>query len=447
VEATLVRFVAALRNAGLPVSSDETLVAAQSIKLVGYENRDQLKNTLSMVLAKTQSNKQLFDLCFERFYGNLAMSRENSSQEDQAAASGDAATLELSPSLDQLFNASDDELALAVQQAGTAAGLDSIRLFTQKGVFRRKILEQLEWPALQQVMLDAASAAPGGSPSLSSLQDFAARLQGYAREHVDQQYALLGEARSAIMRDQMLKQMRINRLDPRQKAYCRQLVARISKNLIKHFKRRKRYYRRGVLDLHASLRHNVATDGHLFQLHWRRKHRDRPRLFIICDVSGSVRQYAEVMLLFVASMQELLPKARCYAFSNRLEDISPVLKVRGDAEKAIAATLHRVGRGSTDYAAALEAFAEQAGSVLNRRSVIIMLGDARNNYADPSVRTFQQCAAKAGRTYWLNPEGRFSWNSGDSVMSQFQPYCDAVYEVGTLAQLEHFCEDLLRKTL
>ncbi len=447
METTLVRFVAALRNAGLPVSSDETLVAAQSINLVGYGNRNQLKNALSMVLAKTQSDKQLFDLCFERFYGNRPQSQISPAQEDQGQTSGDAVTVELSPGLNRLFGASDDELVLAVQQAGTAAGLDSIRLFTQKGVFRRKILEQLEWPALQQVMLDAARAAPGGSPTLGSLQDFAARLQGYAREHVNQQYALLGEARSASVRDQMLMQTRINRLDPRQKAYCRQLVARISKNLIKHFKRRKRYYRRGVLDLHASLRHNVATDGHLFQLYWRRKHRDRPRLFIICDVSGSVREYAEVMLLFVASMQELLPKARCYAFSNRLEDISPVLKARGDAETAIAATLQRVGRGSTDYAAALEAFAEQAGSVLNRRSVIIVLGDARNNHADPAASTFQQCAAKAGRTYWLNPEGRFSWNSGDSVMSQYQPYCDAVYEVGTLAQLEHFCEDLLRNTL
>ncbi len=441
------RFVAALRNAGLPVSSDETLVAAQSINLVGYDNRGQLKAALSMVLAKTESDKQLFDLCFERFYGNRTAHQESPDGSDKPDPNQDRASAELCPQLQHLFNASPDELALAVQQAGTRAGLDSIRLFTQKGVFRRKILEQLEWPALQQMMLETARAAPGGSPTLSSLQDFAARLQGQAREHVDQQYALLGEARSANMRDQMLMQTRINRLQPRQKAHCRQLVARIAKNLIKHFKRRKRYFRRGMLDLHASLRHNVATDGHLFRLYWRRKHRDRPRLFIVCDVSGSVRQYAEVMLLFVASMQELLPRARCYAFSDRLEDISPVLKVRGDTENAIATTLQRVGRGSTDYGAALDSFAELAGPALNRNSVIIVLGDARNNHTDPAVKTFQRCADKAGRSYWLNPEGRYAWNSGDSVMAQYQPHCDAVYEVGTLAQLEHFCEDLLRKTL
>ncbi len=443
------KFVAALRNAGLPVSSDETMAAAQSIKLVGYTNRCQLKSALSMVLAKTQSDKQLFELVFEQFYGNQVEGRDEPAKKSEHETDTRQHDIEgeLSPELRQLFNASEDELTLAVQHAGTRAGLDSIRLFTQKGIFRRRILEQLEWPLLQQVMLEAARAAPGGSPTLSSLQDFAARLQGYAREHVNQQYTLLGEARSATVRDQMLMQTRINRLDPRQRAYCRQLVARISRKLIKHFKRRKRYYRRGMLDLHASLRHNVATDGHLFRLYWRRKHRDRPRLFILCDVSGSVRQYAEVMLLFVASLQELLPKARCYAFSNRLEDISPVLKARGDIENAITTTLLQVGRGSTDYAAALEAFAEQAGPLLNRRSVIIVLGDARNNHADPSVASFQRCSSKAGRSYWLNPEGRLSWNSGDSVMAQYQPHFDAVYEVGTLAQLERFCEELLRKTL
>ncbi len=441
------RFVAALRNAGLPVSSNETLVAAQSINLVGYQNREQLKNALSMVLAKTEPHKRVFDRCFESFYGSQAKSKESADIVATLETGQEVTAVELNPQLQQLFGANPDELALAIQQAGSAVGVEAIRLFTQKGVFRRKILEQLEWPALQEAMLEAARAVPGGSPTLGSLQSFAARLQGNAREYVDQQYALHGEARSTQMRDQILMQTRINRLELRQKVYCRQLVARIAKRLIKHFKRRKRYYRRGMLDLHASLRHNVANDGHLFNLHWRRKHRDRPKLFIICDVSGSVRQYAEIMLLFVASMQELLPKARCYAFSNRLEDISPVLKVRGDVEHAIATTLQRVGRGSTDYAAALETFADQAGPALNRNSVIIVLGDARNNHADPAAKTFGRCTSRAGSTFWLNPEGRFAWNSGDSVMAQYQPYCKAVYEVGTLAQLERFCEHLLRATL
>ena len=68
MESTLVRFINALRNAGLPVSSDETLVAAESIKLLGFDDRQQLKSALSLVLAKTEEHKRLFNDCFERFY-------------------------------------------------------------------------------------------------------------------------------------------------------------------------------------------------------------------------------------------------------------------------------------------------------------------------------------------------------------------------------------------
>lgn len=438
------RFIAALRSAGLPVSSDETLVAAQSIKLLGYGEREQFKTALSLVLAKTQPHKELFNTCFDRFYQSGNQGAPDTDATEEAATEP---PVELSTDLQQLFNANPDELAIAVQHAGQQAGVENIRLFTQKGVYRRKILAQLDWPNLQEAMLAAARNPGGGATSLGRLQEFAARLQGSAREFIDQQYALHGEARSLQVRDSMLMQTRINRLEPAQVAYCRKLVARIVRRLIKHFKRRKRYFRRGQLDMHATLRHNMAHDGNLFSLHWRRKHRDRPRLFVICDVSGSVRQYAEIMLLFVASLQDLLPRAQCYAFSNHLQDISAVLKARGDLEQAIASTLQRVGGGSTDYAQALQSFEQMAAGSLNRNSVIIVLGDARNNLADPALDAFRRCTSKAGHTYWLNPEGRFAWNSGDSVIDQYAPFCDGVYEVGTLAQLERFCEDLLRKTL
>jgi hypothetical protein len=146
-------------------------------------------------------------------------------------------------------------------------------------------------------------------------------------------------------------------------------------------------------------------------------------------------------------MQDILPRAQCYAFSHRLEDVSPLLKSRGDLEQAIATTLQRIGGGATDYAAALETFAQETGPKLNRNSVIIVLGDARNNGSDPAVDSFRRCASKAGNTYWLNPESRFLWNTGDSVIDHYAPYCDALFEVGTLAQLQRFCEHLLRKTL
>lgn len=452
MEAELVGFISALRRAGLPVSSDETLAAAESIRILGFDNRRQLKSALSLVLAKTEPDKQRFSECFERFYNTGATQGveanpqvETRRQEDQPPQA--IADPGLTPSLSNLLQASHEQLRLSVQQAGENAGVEDIRLFTQRGVFLRRILQQLDWPELQQKMLDASQGAPGRHPRLADMQNLSANIQALARDYIDRQYALHGQPRSAQMREQMLMQTRINQLDPGQIASCRKLVARIVKRLTRHFKRRKRYYRRGMLDLHTTLRHNMSNEGILFKLRWRRKHRDRPRVFVLCDVSGSVRQYAELMLLFVYSLQDILPRAQCYAFASRLENITALLKARGDIEQAIATTLRRIGGGATDYASALDDFCREAGPMLNRNSVLIVFGDARNNHGDPSLDTFHRLTGKAGSTYWLNPESHFLWNTGDSVIADYARDCDGLFEASTLEQLEQFCEYLLRKTL
>jgi uncharacterized protein with von Willebrand factor type A (vWA) domain len=52
-------------------------------------------------------------------------------------------------------------------------------------------------------------------------------------------------------------------------------------------------------------------------------------------------------------------------------------------------------------------------------------------------------AAKAGRTFWLNPEPRLYWNYGDSVIKAYEQYCEA-YECWTTKQLEDFVKALTR---
>lgn len=457
MEAGLVRFVGALRRAGLPISADETRLAAQSIGLLGYQDRGQLKHALSVVLAKSELDKQRFSDCFDRYYDIKSAPDAQDSEEEQAKEQT-ANEVELTPQLEQLLQASPEQLQLEIQQAGANANVEEIRLFTQRGVYLRRMLQQLDWRELQQAIIDAEAAnniesspsnaeGTAGSGQIGAMRSLAAQMQEMASDYIERQYLLHGKPQSEQLRNQMLMEARINRMDPSQVAHCRKLVARIVKRLTRHFKRRKRYFRRGMLDLHSTLRHNMSTDGALFKLHWRRKHRDRPRVFVLCDVSGSVRQYAEMMLLFVYSLQDILPRSQCYAFAHRVEDISALLKARGDIEQAIGTTLHSIGGGATDYAEALRGFEREAGPMLNRNSVIIVLGDARNNRGDPALETFRRCTSKAGTTYWLNPESRFAWNSGDSVMDQYSQYCDASFEVGTLAQLQRFCEYLLRKTL
>ena len=64
---------------------------------------------------------------------------------------------------------------------------------------------------------------------------------------------------------------------------------------------------------------------------------------------------------------------------------------------------------------------DEISADLDPRSTVIVLGDARTNGRDPHAAAFARIAERAGRTFWLNPEPRLYWNYGDSVMAAYEP--------------------------
>jgi uncharacterized protein with von Willebrand factor type A (vWA) domain len=74
------------------------------------------------------------------------------------------------------------------------------------------------------------------------------------------------------------------------------------------------------------------------------------------------------------------------------------------------------------------------------RSIVIVTGDARTNYHDPNPAALARIASVARSVYWLNPERRRYWDTGDSVMGAYAAVCDEVHEVRSLRQLERFVE-------
>ena len=74
---------------------------------------------------------------------------------------------------------------------------------------------------------------------------------------------------------------------------------------------------------------------------------------------------------------------------------------------------------------------------------LIVLGDARTNGRPPRDDIFAAITAKAGRTFWLNPEPRLYWNYGDSVIAAYERHCTA-FECWRTDQLEEFVKVLSR---
>ena len=99
---------------------------------------------------------------------------------------------------------------------------------------------------------------------------------------------------------------------------------------------------------------------------------------------------------------------------------------------------------STSYAKALEDFEAQTLADIDNKTTVIMLGDARNNNADGRADIWQKVYQRAGRVLWLNPENSNSWDTGDSIMADYRPFCSSLHSCNSLRDLERILGNLLK---
>ena len=185
----------------------------------------------------------------------------------------------------------------------------------------------------------------------------------------------------------------------------------------------------------------MATDGVPFQPQWKKNLRRKPQILILCDVSGSVAAYAKFLLLFIYSLQDILPRTRSFAFSSNLGEVTETLRSL-PVETAIERVNLKYG-GATDYARAFDDFAALAMADINRVTTVIILGDARNNNTDPRLDLLAEIRSRCKQLIWLNPENQRSWGTGDSEMRGVSKHCDVAAECSTLKQLERVIDNLL----
>ncbi|MEQ8327916.1 MAG: VWA domain-containing protein [Parvibaculum sp.] len=471
-------FIRALRSADIRVSTSESIDAGNVIDLVGFDDRQTLKDALSQVLAKSDDEKQAFAetfdtyFSFEQFKERPAAANENDERERQeseedggdgedgdpsqsgsASAPGgggmsgepqgepSSANMDLAALLERGDQA---ELQMALAEGARQARLNRIRLFTQRGMFTRRIMENMGLDGLnEEIERREASGNQRGAESLGQARE---ELRGQVRDYVEKQLEIFTANSGRQLREEVLAQMRLSNVDRSDMKIMRELVRKMAKRLIALHSRRKKVARRGTLDIRRTIRANIEFDGLLFHTVWKKTKVDRPKVMAVCDVSGSVAQVSRFLLMFLYSLQEVLPAVRSFAFSGHLGETTDLFK-REKLEEALVEVLRDFGGGSTDYGQALMDFEELALDDIDHRTTILILGDARSNYGDPRGDILKKIHARARRVIWLNPEPRTMWNSGDSEMRRLSPYCDKAVTCASLKDLERVVSELLRSAV
>ena len=447
-------FIHALRQADVPVSTAETLDAIATLQLVGIEQRSLLKIALGQVLAKTETHKQSYGVLFEQFFSPLYDSPTQESVNDalgdvaeaeSALADGDSAAVDLqSPLGQQLLSGDSAALATAIAAAGRDEGVNRIQVFTQKSRYSFRLQQRLGMEQLNRELL--ALQAEDSLPAQALLQRLETRKQlliEQVRDYVEQQYLLFAEQRGQRLLDSSLQQVKLAHVDYQHYQRMGELVRKAARQLASQHARRRKNSKRGLLDVRKTLAANAAFDGVQFRTRWRATRVERPKVMAICDVSGSVSRVARFLLLFLYSLQDVLPRVRSFVFAASMGEVTERFE-RLTLEEALTEIMNTWANQPTHYGRALEDFAELALAQIDNKTTVIMLGDARNNNAPGSESVWEQVYRRSRRVLWLNPENRNSWNTGDSIMASYAPFCSQVDTCQSLRDLRRILGGLLK---
>ena len=464
----LLDFFKALRGSDLEVSPQAQADAARAVRLLGWHDRETLKTALGATLAKTIPDRLVCDHTFDRFFSFDAFDQRpgpahspttvTQTEDDgrggappaNPAAGGTTSSggsgahqsegIEALSSL--LLSGDTAALAQRLQKAARDSGLTDIWFFTQKGYYTQRMAQAMGQADLDAEIDDARrqATAPGRIRQLTLARK---RLFEEVRNHVERMLALYGSAPTRQLHDDFLVSQRLSTIEQRDFARMHGIVRKIARRLaVRHARRRKRQMR-GQLDFRKTLRRNAAYGGMLFETFWRSRVVDRPRVVAICDVSGSVRQSARFLLLFLYCLRELVSDIRAFAFTNHLVEVSATFESLPVAQ-AVDQVMHAVGGSGTDYGQVMRDINAQLLPAIDRRTTVLIIGDARNNGAEAEVGVMRNLYQRARRVIWLNPEPASFWGTGDSEMQRYAHFCHLARECNSVRQLEGALDALLR---
>ncbi len=442
-DSQLVAFAEDLRSEGVAVGTSEILDAFQALRLIDWSSAEDFRETLATTIAKSPDDRRMFDLVFDRFFFRAAEAQAVRLEvsEPRATVAGDELDLdELRRQIAQALqdgNESDlrDLARLAIAAFGRGEGSGVL------GVDVQRIRRALGLRTEPQPELPDGDPRRDGLPR-DQLRKFEQQLRRELERSMIERTSELPAKRPLTDLDRSLPGGPVQDL-----AAVHRVVAQLKRRLATQGRELRGHHRHAHVDVRATMRASLQTGGVPVELRYRPLRPRRPEIFVLCDVSTSVTSASTFFLSVLHALHDSFRKLRSFVFIERISEVTDVFERERDFRAAAAAVSSDAGvadvSGYTDYGRVWMELLTEIEDELHPRATVIVLGDARTNGRPPREDVFAQIAARAGRTFWLNPEPRLYWNYGDSVISVYEQYCQA-FECWRTDQLEEFVKALTK---
>jgi uncharacterized protein len=479
-------FVTELRRAGLPVSLTEHLDAAEAVKYIPLEDREALKYALAATLVKSSSHWRAFETAFEVFFavrtgGAGGAEGEDGDVEGDEGDEGDGEQSGQGGARGQRRSwqsggggegMTPEELAEMLFKSLLSADAGLMNMVARNAVDRYagmepgrpvggtyylyRTLRNLDLDAVLERLLSQARAGAAGG-SLTDLEErlaadeFKARIEKFRRSVETEIRRRLVEDRGAealarSVRKPLPEDIDVMHATREELAMLHRVLQPLSRKLAVRLARKRRHGRKGPLDFRATMRRSLSTGGVPIEPRFRHPRPAKPEIFVIADISGSVASFARFTLHLVYAISSQFSKVRSFVFVDGIDEVTRFFEGVVDPAEAVARINLEADviwvDGHSDYGHALTEFHRRWGDQVTSRSSVMVLGDARNNYHAAQSWVLEDVQARARHVYWLNPEPRDYWGSGDSIVGEYAAHCDEVVECRTLRQLEHFVGNL-----
>jgi uncharacterized protein with von Willebrand factor type A (vWA) domain len=475
-------FVGELRSAGLPVSLTEHLDAARALKHVPLEDRDALGVALGATLVKSAGHWPAFETAFEVYFSARLAPRAQAGEEGAgdvppkgsraaprscpADAPPDAAVTpegagaepmsptELASLLLQAMRRGDPALAAALARHAVDR-YAALELGRPVGgtYYLHRTLRHLDLEGLLQRLLEAERH----ERELTALEErlladeYRARIAALRKavEAEIRRRLLLDRGARALarsVRQPLPEDVDVMHASREELAALQRALQPLSRRLAARLGHKRRHRRDGAPDFRATMRRSLSTGGVPVEPRFRHPRPSKPEIFVIADVSGSVASFARFTLELMYAISAQFSRVRSFVFVDGIDEVTHVFERADEPGVAVRRIMDEADvvwlDGHSDYGHALCEFDRRWGAEITSRATLLVLGDARNNYHASGAWALQGLRRRARRVYWLNPEPREYWGSGDSILAEYAIHCDAVVECRTLRQLERFVAEL-----
>lgn len=458
-----VDFVHALREAGITVSVAEGLDAVRAMRAIELLDREQLRAALAASLVKRQLHRPAFDTVFDIFYPPVtghsvaAPSRTEVPPRDPDAAPrgplDDPRRDRIREDLAAYLRSGDAQvLDVIAREAVGAFGSVPGRTPGQNSWSRMAVLERVSPQTLMAGLLEQflAGAERGGLAerrARTTINERIARFENRVDVDVRRRLAELSDAETVSRTARRPTIDRVNFLGATRAdlVALRREIQPLARRLASRLAIDQRHGKRGQLDFRRTIRASLSTGGVPVTTRYRPKRPLKTELVVLCDVSESVTSFANFTLLLVYALREQFTKVRAFAFVDELDEVTRFFVPGSDPVGAVTRLANEADvtwlLGRTDYGRAFELFAGRFPDAVGPRTSLLILGDARSNYGDLALPVVTELAERAKHAFWLNPERRAIWDTGDSRAGEYGAIMPMV-ECRNLAQLGEFVHDL-----